>query len=132
MYAWGKMSPQMAQHVMKLFKEDLITYDSGDLDMGCVDAIYNIGSQGRWPGNCQRDMIKALPTHHMPALHMFEVPLKHNVLGKYSADIPMLLPHELFSSLYHNYKEAFAEYVFPSAQACTDFWEAVEGLAWGH
>ena len=39
----------------------------------------------------------------------------------------MVLPHELFSALYHHYKEAFFTMILPSYDVLQSFWEQVAG-----
>ena len=55
------------------------------------------------------------------------VPLVHKVLGSMPKDVPMVLPHELFASIYNNYKEQFFTYIVPSIDTLESFWRAVKG-----
>ena len=53
--------------------------------------------------------------------------MQHNVLGRFFKKIPMLLPHELFGSIYNNYPVMWRKLVYPGEQTCQRFWNAVQG-----
>jgi hypothetical protein len=129
MWAWGIISPQVVQHLMALFVEDLTAAKAGDMSMELVEALRGLGAHGTVPGHCHRDLVKqfGLDRTPMPKPHTFYVPLKHKILGIVDTAMDMLLPHELFSSLYHNYKDFFFSYVLPGFDVLESFWNAVQG-----
>ena len=117
----------MVNRMMLLFKEDLGAYNSErGMSMNLVEVLCSIGSDGSYGGNCHRDLVLRLPGSAMPSIHYFQIPLKHPIAGRMEPDIGMILPHEMFSSLYHNYPEAFAESVMP-AGSLESFWRSVQG-----
>ena len=46
MVAWGHFSPQIAQHAMMMYEQDLSLYDDGMLDLGLVNAVSACGDYG--------------------------------------------------------------------------------------
>ena len=132
MWAWGVISPQVVQHLMTLFTQDLTTLagdskDTWGMSTYLVDILAGLGSDGTISGNIHRDLIRRLPKSPMPSLHYFMNPLTHKVLGDFESSMCMILPHELFASLYHNYRDAFFSYVVPGLDVLADFWDSVKG-----
>lgn len=128
LWAWGQISPQLVQHMMALFKDDLQSYSSPEgMSMDFVDMLVRLGQSGTHTGNVHRDLVRNLPGSHMPHLHYFMIPLKHKITESYDAAMPMMLPHELFASMFHNYKDAFFTYIIPDDDAVASFWKSVQG-----
>lgn len=152
MWAWGFISPQVLQHTMKLFKQDLSNKHNnknnkqktterttifkkdlaaattgGGLDMKLVNDIAGIGADGESPQNMHRDLVRNMYSPQMPKLTVFEVPVSHKVLGSWDVDTDIILPHELFAALFCNFREAFHLYLCPSEALLDSFWSAVSG-----
>ena len=61
-------------------------------------------------------------------LEMHERVFKNKKSFAQEHDMHILLPHELFSAMYHKYKAAFFEHVVPGGkQVLIDFWNQVKG-----
>ena len=73
--------------------------------------------------NCLRCCLGTCAHAYFPIM----VPLLHKVLGTTMKDTPMVLPHELISFIYHNYKDAFFTYIVPSTDILATFWRSVKG-----
>ena len=73
-----------------------------------------------YPNNMQRDLLGKLQSPEL-ALVNFSMPIT-NQAGR--ADQTILLPHVLFSQLYHNYKEAWIQRVAPP-ERLAQFWSEV-------
>ena len=129
MWAWGIISPQLVQHIMTLFKEDLLVAAAEPgMSMTMVDTLAGLGSNGQIPGNIHRDLLRRLPRSPMPSPHSFKIDLKHSVTDWFEGQATMILPHELFASIYHHYRDAFFTYILPGFDELHDFWECVKGL----
>jgi len=126
-WAWGLLSPQMVQHLMSLFRQDLQAHKEGKLDLDMPEELASLGCDGRFPNNCARDLESKLPRTKMPKPFAFKCPLKHTVLGFMHFDLHMILPHELFSAIYHCYPKAWNNFIYPGAETCKKFWRQVQG-----
>ena len=89
--------------------------------------IYCVGSGGTLPNHCHRDLLLRMPGVLMPKLHHFDIPLVHQIAGKRFPSTHMILPHELFSCIYHYYPTAFFTYILPSTDILESFWDSVKG-----
>ncbi len=133
-WAWGGVSPQEVQHMMALFLLDLnisrVDNASASLSMSFVERLASMGSHGAYPSNISRDinMIVAGGACHMPGPYSFRCPLKHSraELGVQYQNISMMLPHELFSAMYHHYPGAFRDKLVGPPDALQSFWRAMQ------
>ena len=117
----------MLQKSMKLFMDDLMVHGDGLLDFSMVKGLATMGSTGEHQNNVWRDLKKRLPVPKLPRLHEFKIPYQHSVLGYIFETTMMLLPHELFSAIYHHYPAMWRECMWPSAEVCLRFWNSVRG-----
>ena len=121
------LAPQMINQMMQLFKSDLAAYSGTGMSLQMVDLLCELGSGGTIPGNCHRDLLLRMPGVLMPKLHHFDIPLVHSIAGKLFPSTHMILPHELFSCIYHYYPTAFFTYILPSTAILESFWDSVKG-----
>ena len=126
-WSWGKESPQEIQHMMGLYKTDLAA--GANLDTSLVDILAGLGNSGANPQHCHAHMVERLPATMMPQKSMFNIPTNHSVYGPGEGLIGAIWPHEVFASLYHNYKEAFFAHLVGPAGAVRAFWTSVQGRA---
>ena len=84
---WGFTSPQMLQHLMALFEDDLQMHERGMLQVRPIAKLANLGTSGRHPQHVWRDFKECLPTPRLPKLHYMWLPMKHNVLGNFSRQV---------------------------------------------
>ena len=105
---------------------------TGNVEHTCVHVCSLtpwLGSSGALPNNVHRDLLTRLPKSAMPEPDRFLVDLHHSVTGYYEAAIDMLLPHAMFSHIYHFYRESFFEYIVPDGGAISSFWRSVRGAS---
>jgi hypothetical protein len=126
MVLWGHISPQLLQKVMKLMRDDLELFKQGKLDVNGIDKLKNLGTTGSHPNNCWRDLKKLLPVPKLPKLHRLLLPMKHNTLGKFVQNVPMMLPHVLFSAIYEHYPLMWDKIIYGSRLTCQKFWRSVK------
>ena len=116
-WGWGKISAPEVQQIAHAASED-------GLRMAEVQQLASIGGWGSRPGNMQRDLLGHLG--HIPLSNSScMVDLKLKVKGTTWADTSctLLLPHKLFSNLYHAKPKAFLEYMFGGdASNIQTFW----------
>ena len=127
MWGWGMITPQMINQMMLLFRDDLAAYSGTGMSLQMVDLLCGLGSGGTLPNHCHRDLLLRMPGVLMPKLHPFDIPLVHQIAGKIFPSTHMILPHELFSCIYHYYPTAFFTYILPSTDILESFWDSVKG-----
>lgn len=83
--------------------------------------ISTIGDSGRFANTCYRDLLKAVPfKSNIPMAMSCRLPFKapHDTLSQC-----MLMPHELFASIFHYYPETWKTCVLPSEERLEQFWQ---------
>ena len=92
-----------------------------------------IGDSGRYTNACNRDLENILPHNYLSPPSPVQLPLRPNImLPPGHADWTdrgqtIIWPHELFSHIYHHYKDVSHERICPSTGALSDFWRATRG-----
>ena len=127
MVLWGHVSPQLLQKTMSLAVEDMHNHAAGILDIAHVEKLAGLGSDGRHENNIWRDLKNMLPAPKLPKLHYMFLPMQHTVLGRFWRSVPMLLPHELFSAIFHHYPVMWDKLILGSSGTCKKIWNAVRG-----
>ena len=127
LWSWGQLSPQEMQHMMSLHKTDVAA--GANLDHSLLNVLAGLGSNAANPQNCHRNLLERIPATYLPQKSMFTVPTDHSVFGAHEGSIGMFDPHEVFASLYHNYRESFFKHVVGAPGAVRSFWESVRGRA---
>ena len=95
--------------------------------MTMINTLAALGSNGDYPQNMHRPLMNSIGKHNLPTPHSFLAPLTHKVIGDFNRSVDMILPHELFSSVYHCYKKAWVNRICPSRARVEKFWESVNG-----
>jgi hypothetical protein len=121
-FAWGFMTPQQVNTINRLWKID----EERKAKKATRNALADMGHQGQNRGNMSRDIFTRLPRTRLPKLRHFRVPVRHKLLGRGNPQLPFLLPHELFSAIYHKYPKSFLKLIAPPGQV-EKFWDDVKG-----
>lgn len=87
-----------------------------------IDALAGMGSNGRWPNNCHRDMMNVLAKPRFEPLGVVEIPVKRQNAVAEHVQMGMAYPHAVFASMYHSYKDSWTRHVVPSEDALRGFW----------
>jgi len=124
-FAWGAFTPQQVHTISNLSKRD----DERNAKRGVRDALATMGAKGQCRGNMARDIFRQFPKTRLPQPSSFHVPVRHKILGRGNPKLPFLLPHELFSAIYHQYPKAFRRLIAPPGEV-ERFWEDVKGGHW--
>ena len=119
-FAWGSMSPQLVQQIAMLAVKDINNVISTGGYLKDLEQISRIGGQGKLSNNMHRDLQQFQQKSLIPL--PFEVSMPFADVGPQKQY--MMLPHELFSSLYHNYRDQWNEIMLPSSDKLLEFWEA--------
>ena len=90
--------------------------------------LSRVGSAGRNPQTCKPDLERLLQSSEFHiAIETFEIPLKRGAFGTAMVGQAILLPHVLFSVMYHHYRDAFDKYILGSAGRVAQFWADMRG-----
>lgn len=125
-WAWGHMTTPQLQEIGRRAREDLEANSAEVLAQ--VSRLASLGAEGAYVGNLHRDLQRALQQPRLCQPLLVQLPLKEDsVQGWRMEQQHMLLPHEIFSSLFHEYPDAFRAYMAPSSEAISEWWAAVDG-----
>ena len=127
-WSWGVLSGPQVQQIAKKAKLDM---ESGSgRATADINRMAAFGTGGDHPGNIHRQMVASLRPAQLPELFAVDLPMKDSsARGWHMEAQSMLLPHELFASLFHCYRAAWDDCIVPGAEAIRDFWTAVAGTA---
>lgn len=119
-WSWGVFSAPLVQELADAAVRD-----------GCEDpalkSLASIGSGGRFPGNCHRDILNIVPpTHAHKALSKFQVSIAQRPHGFLEVEHSLLLPHELFHIIYTHHPETFASGILGGGSDTVElFWHSM-------
>ena len=142
-WAWGKISIQYAQELAHKAVADMQPFECNLPDL---QFLAGLGTAGRFPNNMHRDVMKYI---NSPLPKLFPAPklqlwagiwkwLPNNVAtnpteasvpfkGDIEKTIALLLPHELFATLYEKYHSKFLELMVPDGpEALKTFWSRMK------
>ena len=118
----------MTQHACALMQQDMVAMSAGELDTSIIKRIAKTGSQGEHSGNISRDFLRAISQGSGLRSETIDVPLQDK-LSSWTENMLLLLPHEVFATLYHSHRSYFMKYVMPSVSEVVKFWRQVKGWA---
>ena len=131
MYAWGLLTPQQVQAI-----SERALHDAREKRISDLEPLARLGSSGRHSNNVHRDLVKLvaqLPKMCDPSRITLRksaaevaVPIEGVPADEHAYTIT--LPHELFSSIYHNYKAAWQQVIMPGQNYLDRFWQAAKNL----
>ena len=119
LFAWGDMSAQLVQRVAQAAYEDAVAMKEMKTDLSDLKKCGKIGCAGFYQNKCYSDLMQTLPLEiHIPKPTLTRLPFKcGNLLQGF------LLPHELFSCIYHFYPATWRRSVVPSDDRLEEFWQ---------
>ena len=122
MWAWGDLSARKLQSLAACSKAD------GSQDTVLLK-LASLGSHGRNPQNCQRDLLHWLGSFMEPALSLS----KHRP-GVHTLELPFLPLHRTFSHIFHHFPAQWQQCIIGGEDAIERFWAAVqpEDPKWQH
>jgi hypothetical protein len=125
-WAWGEMTPQQVQKIAQLACEDSTEGRRLGRNLADLEKLAGLGSCGRHSNNCHRDLVRCLPPTRLCPPAVSEIPLR---LKTTTAPRPQSIfwPHEVFSSIFHQYPEAWKERLCPGSSEISNFWRQMEG-----
>ena len=119
-FAWGFISTILLQQIAALVLEDIKLAQQTGGKFDDLEDLAKAGSEGTEPQNIHRDILKKCYITTLPVFRVF-LPFKDGL----DHLCHMMLPHETFSAMYHNYRSAFDRYVLGPAGRLGTFWKSV-------
>ncbi|OLP80377.1 hypothetical protein AK812_SmicGene39217 [Symbiodinium microadriaticum] len=120
-YVWGTYSPQQVQSLAFAAVQDL-QHANASFHYPDLERLARLGTSGQYPSRCNSELLAFLePSVKLCPAYTATVPFKAPLLDKQQ---DMLLPHEVFSSMFHQYPEAFENNLLNSEAELERFWEA--------
>lgn len=122
-FAWGHFSGQMVQHIAQLAMADFKRV-AGEID-GLDDLVWmsKLGTSGAHSNNVHRDLMLHVDVgNKLPKPFPFTLVFKAPHGQQFQTAI---LPHELFSAIYHSYPGAWKESILPDTGRIPEFWQGV-------
>ena len=121
-FAWGELSAQQLQELASLALKDA---DSQNRDLSKLRQLAAAGTNGQHQHKCYADVMKvAAPDNRLPSAFLQRLPFKAPLQTLLQA---FLLPHMLFSAIYHSYPDTWRQCICPDAKRVEEFWRSVEG-----
>lgn len=125
MFAWGHFSVQRCQKIGELVMQDMEKFKAGQTGVwDDLEVISKLGAGGLYPNKMHADLMRKCKgiTH---IAEPYEAQIDYlPPLGVQKQDI--LLPHEMFSSIYHDYPDTWRRTMVPDESKVAEFWEAVK------
>eukprot|EP00973_Karenia_brevis_P011751 1592051-Karenia_brevis.AAC.1 len=122
LWAWGVLSATVVQQLAKA------AYDDG-LQHPDVECLASLGTWGRNPNNCRRDLVdfKLNRIWLLDCVSPVKLPvsIKKTVI---KAWVNMVLPHKIFAYMYRNNREMWVnKFLGGGIQKVRDFWKEMKG-----
>ena len=118
LFAWGDMSAQLCQKIANAAYKDANRLQNLETDLKDLETIANIGMCGHYANKCYADLMKNIPlTIEIPHPTLVSLPFQSGSLLQ-----GFILPHELFSVVFHSYPSTWSKCMAPSAERLAEFW----------
>ena len=123
LWSWGQMSAPLVQALAKAACDDGLQHPH-------VVKLSKIGSQGKFAGNMQRDLLIIAGDYtKLKCTDQINIRLKQSNQPSVSETVPLtfLLPHKLFAGLFHSLQPAFVSSVLGGDNGnIAKFWAAMK------
>ena len=135
LWAWGLVSPQRVQKLCFKMHADVERLNASNAAKVGVDVsefqvfpdikrLADIGGKGQCSNNCYRDLINLLGDTHIRIPAPVSIPIKIRQSWQGFGDHLQyfLWPHQLFSDIYHDYKDAWQTTITTGSEQNGRFW----------
>ena len=120
-----RLDQQRAENAPQEGSEALKDADSQNRDLSKLRQLAAAGTNGQHQHKCYADVMKvAAPDNRLPSAFLQRLPFKAPLQTLLQA---FLLPHMLFSAIYHSYPDTWRQCICPDAKRVEEFWRSVEG-----
>ena len=122
LFEWGFFSPQRVQQIAEMAVRDIKAAAEDPSILKNLETLANLGTKGKHSNNIHAELMSKV--EHVPAIprpFSAKIPLK----GFPNSMQYFLLPHEMFSCIYHNYKNLWNTAIVPSVDRVKKFWRSM-------
>ena len=130
-WVWGRIPSGVVQRLAKATLQDLdacqvtATGKSHKI-LQDLQGLAAVGATGSKAGNLYRDLNMKMTPSLWPSAYKVSVPMAHGEKQIWK-DIGILLPHEVFASIFLNYKDTWEKAICPGEEVVEEFWRSQEG-----
>jgi len=125
LWSWGFLTLPYCQKIAMYATADLT--NAGGRRYDDLTWLGKIGDSGRYPGNMYNETVRRLEPPLVGPPHQCLLPYKTSPLTVDSRASGILLPHEMFSSIYHNYPAIWHTRIVETKTVLEEFWDAMDG-----
>lgn len=119
-WAWGVLSPQDVQQFAAAACQDFLT--SGATAPADLSFMASLGTAGVHKNNMHKQLMQWANRRCKEAAPSFTATIRFK--EPYGRQIQsFLLPHQLFSNLYHDYPSSWKQIILPSTDRLREFWK---------
>ena len=123
LFAWGFFSPQRVQEIAARAVQDIENAANNPSVIEELKILQSLGTKGKYSNKMHGQLMERIEwVSRLPKGYKFQIPLRG---FRQTCSQMMLLPHELFSVIYHSYKAVWSKTVAPSVDTVKKFWHAV-------
>lgn len=122
LFAWGFFSPQRVQQIADLAVKDIERCQDDPRILADLRTLANLGTKGKWSNNMHPELMRRV--EHVPQTpqpYQANIPLK----GFPNSVQYLLLPHEMFASIWAHYQHVWTTCVAPSVDTVQKFWRSM-------
>ena len=121
-WCWGDISTPMLQKIAMFAVADGAKHPD-------LEVMAKLGTEGRHPNNMYKQLVtKLMPSAISSALTTIKIWNKRVGKTPIQVDQPILLPHTLFSTLYHQHRDVFVKQMMGGdTNEVGKFWAAMQG-----
>lgn len=120
LFAWGEMDAQLCQKIAHAAFRDACDMKELRTNLKDLERVATIGCTGVYPNKCFSELMSRIPFDvKLPLPFVEKIPFKKplNLLPQ-----AILLPHELFSSIWEWYPNTWKKHILPSTDRLREFW----------
>ena len=121
-YAWAEFTPQQVQALAMAGLQDM---QQACPQVKCtpLEILANLGDGGRYPNKCHAEFLKHVEPNLMtPKPADISLPFKAPLGDRTQS---LLLPHEMFASIYEHYPHAWTQNIIPDEETLGSFWDSM-------
>ena len=125
LWSWGFLSLPFCQRIAMHACADITS--AGGHPQTDLDFLAHIGTDGLYAGNMKDELMRRLKPPDIDPPLQCRLPYKTKPGVVEEQDANVLLPHALFSNIYHSYPAIFNTRIMQSQAALEEFWDQMDG-----
>jgi hypothetical protein len=125
LWSWGFLSLPFCQKIAMYATADLT--NAGGRPYDDLTWLGKIGDSGRYPANMYTETLRRLEKPLVGPPRQCLLPYKTSPMVVADKAAGILLPHEMFASIYHNYPAIWHSRIVETNTVLEEFWDAMDG-----